>query len=193
MSEQPHKNSLEIVVDNSSAAEPVIEASNEKPVGDHPLEKIDLSSSEYFENRELNYLKFNLRVLNQAKIHKHPLLERLIFLLIFSSNLDEFYEIRVSGLKKQLDFGRQRPGADGKYPEQILKEIHEQVREALAEQYRILNDDLLPSLAEENIHFVRQLMDEIFDSINFVSQISIKRVTMFAKKLLNNAVFYIVW
>lgn len=156
MSEQPHKNSLEIVVDNSSAAKSAIDGSNEKVAADHQLEEIDLNNSEYFENRELSYLKFNLRVLNQAKIHKHPLLERLIFLLIFSSNLDEFYEIRVSGLKKQLDFGRQRPGADGKYPEQILKVIHEQVRESLAEQYRILNEDLLPCLARENIRFVHR-------------------------------------
>ncbi|MDC3197128.1 RNA degradosome polyphosphate kinase, partial [Gammaproteobacteria bacterium] len=88
---------------------------------------IDLEDSAYYENRELNYFKFNLRVLSQASNPKHPLLERLMFLLIFSSNLDEFFEIRISGLKKQLDFGRQRPGPDGLYPEQVLKEIHLQV------------------------------------------------------------------
>ena len=58
-----------------------------------------------------------------------------MFLLIFSSNLDEFFEIRVSGLKKQLGFGRQRPGADGQYAEQTLKILHKQVRAALTEQY----------------------------------------------------------
>ena len=115
---------------------------------------IDLENSAYYENRELNYFKFNLRVLSQASNPKHPLLERLMFLLIFSSNLDEFFEIRISGLKKQLDFGRQRPGPDGLYPEQVLKEIHLQVSAALTEQYRILNEDLLPSLASENIHFI---------------------------------------
>lgn len=141
------RNSLEVVVDNSD-------------IGDSRLPEtkaeLDLTDSLYYENRELSFLKFNLRVLEQAKNRNHPLLERLIFLLIFSSNLDEFYEIRVSGLKKQLDFGRQRPGADGKYPEQTLKEIHEQVRAALEEQYRILNDELLPSLAEEQIHFIHR-------------------------------------
>ena len=101
--------------------------------------EIDLSDKAYFENRELSYLEFNLRVLSQAKNPKHPLLERLNFLSIFSSNLDEYFEIRVSGLKKQLNFGRQRPGADGKYPEQILKIIHERVRESLDDQYLILN------------------------------------------------------
>ncbi|MBT7227839.1 MAG: polyphosphate kinase 1 [Gammaproteobacteria bacterium] len=115
---------------------------------------IDLEDFAYYENRELNYFKFNLRVLSQASNPKHPLLERLMFLLIFSSNLDEFFEIRISGLKKQLDFGRQRPGPDGLYPEQVLKEIHLQVSAALTEQYRILNEDLLPNLASQNIHFI---------------------------------------
>ncbi len=118
-----------------------------------PLAEFDLDSHEYYENRELSLLKFNLRVLSQARNPAHPLLERLMFLLIFSSNLDEFFEIRVSGLKKQLDFGRQRPGADGMYPEQVLSQIHEQVRLALTEQYRILNEELFPSLADENIRF----------------------------------------
>jgi len=147
MSQTPRKNTLEVVIDNSAAGSD--QGAIETP-------EIDLSSHEFYENRELSYLKFNLRVLEQAKHRKHPLIERLIFLLIFSSNLDEFYEIRVAGLKKQLDFGRQRPGADGQYPEQILREIHEQVRLALDEQYRILNDDLLPSLADENIHFIHR-------------------------------------
>lgn len=117
-------------------------------------EPIDLDSHEYYENRELSHLKFNLRVLSQARNPNHPLLERLMFLLIFSSNLDEFFEIRVSGLKKQLDFGRQRPGPDGNYPEQVLKTIHSEVREAMNEQYRILNEELFPSLADENIRFL---------------------------------------
>ena len=117
---------------------------------------IDLTAPIYYGNRELSHFKFNLRVLRQAKNHAHPLLERLMFLLIFSSNLDEFFEIRISGLKKQLNFGRQRPGPDGMYPEQVLKIIHAKVREALNEQYRILNEDLFPELAKENIHFLQR-------------------------------------
>lgn len=117
---------------------------------------IDLGSNELYLNRELSYFQFNLRVLEQARNPRHPLMERLMFLLIFSSNLDEFYEIRVSGLKKQMEFGRQRPGADGKYPDEILHEINQQVREAVQQQYRILNDDLFPSLAEQNIRFLHR-------------------------------------
>jgi len=117
-------------------------------------EDIDLDDSAYYLNRELSYMQFNLRVLDQARNTRHPLLERLMFLLIFSSNLDEFYEIRVSGLKKQLGFGRQRPGPDGKYPQEVLSEIHATVRQALQEQYRILNEELLPAMADQNIRFL---------------------------------------
>ena len=121
---------------------------------DEPNLPIDLNSSDLYLNRELSYFQFNLRVLEQARNPRHPLMERLMFLLIFSSNLDEFYEIRVSGLKKQMEFGRQRPGADGKYPDEILKEINQQVRIAVQQQYRILNEELFPSLAEQNIRFL---------------------------------------
>lgn len=144
MSDAGRKKSLEVIVDNSGKGDS----------GQKPIDALDFSNPEFFENRELSYLKFNLRVLSQARNPRHPLLERLMFLLIFSSNLDEFFEIRVSGLKKQLDFGRQRPGADGKYPDEILKLVHEQVRGALTEQYRILNEELFPSMAKENIHFL---------------------------------------
>ncbi len=151
MSEQADRKSLNLAVDNTSKAQTVASAQAQDLAAGAV---IDLDDSAYYENRELNYFKFNLRVLSQASNPKHPLLERLMFLLIFSSNLDEFFEIRISGLKKQLDFGRQRPGPDGLYPEQVLKEIHLQVNAALTEQYRILNEDLLPNLASENIHFI---------------------------------------
>ena len=147
MSDSVRKKSLEMIVDNAGG-------DKERPASRTDAVGSEFTNPEYFENRELSYLKFNLRVLSQAKNPKHPLLERLMFLLIFSSNLDEFFEIRVSGLKKQMDFGRQRPGPDGKYPDEILKTLHEQARSALTEQYRILNEELFPSLAKENIHFL---------------------------------------
>lgn len=152
MSEQPKGNPLDLVVNNTQPQE--LGSSLAGKNAEAAREEIDLANSDYYQNRELSYFKFNLRVLSQAKNNKHPLLERLMFLLIFSSNLDEFFEIRVSGLKKQLDFGRQRPGPDGQYPEHVLKDIHLQVHEALDEQYRILNEDLLPCLTREAIHFL---------------------------------------
>jgi polyphosphate kinase len=154
MSEQTEKKSLNLAVDNTTGARKPLPAAKLKASPADSDEAIDLDNPAYFENRELSSFKFNLRVLSQARNTKHPLLERLMFLLIFSSNLDEFFEVRVSGLRKQLDFGRQRPGPDGQYPEQVLKNIHLQVKDALAEQYKILNEDLLPNLAEENIHFL---------------------------------------
>lgn len=154
MSKQAENKPLNLTVDNTAGTSKPLPATKQQRSAVDSDEAIDLNDSAYFENRELSYFKFNLRVLSQARNTKHPLLERLMFLLIFSSNLDEFFEIRVSGLKKQLDFGRQRPGPDGQYPEQVLKDIHLQVKDALTEQYRILNKDLLPSLAKENIHFI---------------------------------------
>ena len=73
----------------------------------------NLDDSSLYIHRELSQLQFNIRVLEQALDESYPLLERLKFLLIFSSNLDEFFEIRVAGLKKQITFAREQAGADG--------------------------------------------------------------------------------
>lgn len=116
----------------------------------------DLGDPELYLNRELSLLAFNLRVLEQSLDDIHPLLERLGFLRIFSSNLDEFFEIRVAGLKRQLSLGRATPGIDGLLPQEVLKRISEICHEAVDRQYRILNEVLLPALAEENIHFLKR-------------------------------------
>ena len=78
-------------------------------------------------HRELSQLQFNIRVLEQALDESSPLMERLKFLLIFSNNLDEFFEIRVAGLKKQITFAREQAGADGLQPHQALARISELV------------------------------------------------------------------
>lgn len=111
---------------------------------------------EYYINRELSHLKFNMRVLQQALDTSHPLLERLKFLLIFSSNLDEFFEIRVSGLFSRIEFGQQGAGPDGKGPEMLLREISEACHPLVEQQYQILNDLLIPELEQENIRFIRR-------------------------------------
>ncbi|MDO6680938.1 MULTISPECIES: polyphosphate kinase 1 [unclassified Oceanobacter] len=117
---------------------------------------IDLSSSEYYFNRELSHLQFNIRVLEQALDESHPLLDRLFFLCIFSRNLDEFYEVRVANLTQQLTFAREQAGADGMHPQQVLSAIHTLCSETVERQYRILNETILPALEQENVHFQRR-------------------------------------
>jgi polyphosphate kinase len=107
-------------------------------------------------NRELSNLYFNQRVLSQALDTEHPLLERLKFLLIFSANLDEFFEIRVAGLMQSIKFERETTGPDGVPPQDTLKQISEICRETVHKQYQILNDVLIPALADEDIHFLRR-------------------------------------
>jgi polyphosphate kinase len=116
----------------------------------------NLDDSSLYIHRELSQLQFNIRVLEQALDESTPLLERLKFLLIFSSNLDEFFEIRVAGLKKQITFAREQADADGLQPQQALARIAEVVHEQVDRQYQILNDILLPELAQHEIRFIRR-------------------------------------
>lgn len=117
---------------------------------------IDLTMPEYYLNRELSHLKFNQRVLAQALDASHPLLERLKFLTIFSSNLDEFFEIRVAGLKQRIQMDRDNPGPDGLMPQEILDQIGLACHSTVQQQYETLNDILLPAMEAENIRFLRR-------------------------------------
>lgn len=116
----------------------------------------DIYASENYFNRELSHLQFNYRVLQQAMDSSHPLINRLNFCCIFSSNMDEFFEIRVAGLRQQMKYGRESVGPDGMLPEQLLNEISRVAHDYIAEQYDILNNVLIPAMEEENIHFVRR-------------------------------------
>lgn len=107
-------------------------------------------------NRELSILDFHLRVLEQAVDPLHPLLERMNFLLIFSRNLDEFFEIRVAGVMEQLDLGNESRSPDGLTPKQVLDQISKTAHAAIEHQYRILNQEILPKLREEDICFLRR-------------------------------------
>lgn len=118
---------------------------------DQPLDESNL----YF-NRELSTLRFHIRVLEQALDESHPLLERLTFLLIFSSNLDEFFEIRVAGLKRRIAYGNETPGVDGLSTSALLAEISNTAHEQVERQYRVLNQQLIPALAQQGIHFLRR-------------------------------------
>jgi polyphosphate kinase len=118
--------------------------------------EIDLDQPELYINRELSLLEFNHRVLEQAKDPANPLLERLKFLCISSTNLDEFFEIRVSGLMQKIELGAVQSSVDGMQPGEVMAAISARAHQLVEEQYRVLNEVLIPELAEERIHFVRR-------------------------------------
>ncbi|WP_336929270.1 polyphosphate kinase 1 [Acinetobacter tandoii] len=121
-----------------------------------PLEPVEYTYNDRFINRELSILDFHLRVLEQAVDPLHPLLERMNFLLIFSRNLDEFFEIRVAGMLEQLDLGNESHTPDGLTPKQVLDQISQTTHAAIERQYRILNEEILAKLREEDICFLRR-------------------------------------
>jgi polyphosphate kinase len=111
---------------------------------------------EHFINRELSWLEFNARVLEEAEDTTNPLLERVKFLSIFSSNLDEFFMVRVAGLHEQA-FGDGAPqdyAADGLSPLTQLKRIHKRTQELVAAQYRCWNESVYPQLVQAGIRFL---------------------------------------
>jgi polyphosphate kinase len=116
----------------------------------------NLKLPEYYINRELSALEFNRRVLHQAKDASIPLLERLKFLCIVSTNLDEFFEIRASGLKQRLELGLAPQGPDQGSASEILAEISHRAHTLVGEQYRLLNEEIMPALDAEGIRFVRR-------------------------------------
>lgn len=112
---------------------------------------MNLKDPDLYFNRELSWLKFNERVLEEAEDLSHPLLERLKFLSIFCSNLDEFFMIRVAGLKEQVAAGIHELPADGLKPNETLSRISTKVHEDMSRHARILNDDVMPLLRKKGI------------------------------------------
>ncbi|MEO8064647.1 MAG: polyphosphate kinase 1 [Pseudomonadota bacterium] len=125
------------------------------------MDQPDLRSPEHYINRELSLLEFNGRVLAQALDARLPLLERLKFLCISSNNLDEFFEIRVAGLKQRIELGSDQPGRDGLVIADQLQAIHDRTCGLVEAQYDCLNDVLLPALRNEGIELVAR---DIWDS-----------------------------
>ena len=109
---------------------------------------LDLRDRSLYNNRELSWLEFNRRVLHEALDPRTPLLERLKFLAIFSSNLDEFYQVRVAGLKRQASAGIVERTADGMTPEAQLHAISMTVRDLVRQHRQSLHEELLPQLAQ---------------------------------------------
>jgi polyphosphate kinase len=115
----------------------------------------NLKSPQFYLNRELSFLEFNQRVLDQAKDTSLPLLERVRFLGISCSNLDEFFEIRVSSLKQRLELGSPQAGPDPlSIPEQLTA-IHERATALVREQYTLLNEVLTPAMEQNGISFAQ--------------------------------------
>ncbi len=110
-------------------------------------------ASERYINRELSLLEFNRRVLDQAADESIPLLERLRFLCISSTNMDEFFEVRVASYKQLAEIGAPAPGADKLTPQQLLVEIRQRVRLLVWQQYEMLNKVIIPEFANEHIYF----------------------------------------
>jgi polyphosphate kinase len=125
-------------------------------LADAPDTAPDLSSPALYINRELSLLAFNRRVLEQAGDVTTPLLERLRFLCISCSNLDEFFEVRVAGLIQQESFGSVQTGPDGLTPSEVLARISVTAHDLVADQYRMLNEEVLPELASAGIRFLRR-------------------------------------
>jgi polyphosphate kinase len=119
----------------------------------HAIEPGDKS---LYINRELSLLEFNRRVLAYAADESVPLLERWRFLTISSSNIDEFFEIRVSGVKQQVAASVQSTGPEELRPQDLLRRIHDVTREIVVEQYRLFNDVLAPAMAKEGVRILRR-------------------------------------
>jgi polyphosphate kinase len=115
-----------------------------------------ISQPAQFLNRELGILAFQRRVLSQAADESVPLLERLRFITIVSSNLDEFFEIRVARLKEQIKLGLPEPGPDGRGPAEVFAAVSGEAHALVGDQYRLLNEVVLPALAREAVVFPKR-------------------------------------
>lgn len=120
------------------------------------MESLDLKKPELYINRELSLLEFNHRVLEQAKIGGIPLLERLNYLCICCSNMDEFFEVRVAGVIQKLELGSSQKDPDNLNPGELLAAISDRAHILVAEQYRVLNELIIPQMGAQNIRFVRR-------------------------------------
>lgn len=125
-------------------------------VGEVRAEELDLKSPEFYINRELSWLQFNRRVLDLALDPSLPVIERLKFLCISSTNLDEFFEVRVARLKHQILGEALSAGPDGLTPAEQLRRISSVTHEFVSDQYRAWNDVVLPALENEGIRFARR-------------------------------------
>jgi polyphosphate kinase len=143
-------------------------------VTEAPGKVIALNPTDVYLNKELSWLEFNARVLDEALSDETPLLERLKFLAIFTSNLDEFFMVRVAGLKKMEQEGLKiNESPDGMDVSQVLAAIRQRTAELIGAQYRCLHEKVLPRLAQLDIRIVpiaeltpvqKQALDDYFET-----------------------------
>src|SRR6266496_1597300 len=135
----------------------VIDPADSVPEGDLEPEP-DLAPdlpADRFSNRELSWLAFNARVLALGEDRRQPLLERMRFLAIFASNLDEFYMVRIAGLKRRVEMGLQGLAADGLSPTETLAALAARTRELAHRHARCFLEDIAPALGDNGIRIVR--------------------------------------
>jgi polyphosphate kinase len=134
------------------------------------VESIDFYNPSFYENRELSWLKFNQRILNETSDNDNPLMEKLGFLSITASNLDEFYMVRVASLKDMDNAGYKKQDLAGLTVKEQLKEINNVTRRFILEQYRIFNTELLPSLEKEGIKILSNFEQLTKEQADFVDR-----------------------
>ena len=115
---------------------------------------MDFSKVDYYTNRELSWLLFNKRVLGEAKDKKNPLFERLKFLSITASNLDEFFMVRVASLKDMVGAGYKKKDIAGMTAREQLVEVNEETHKLVDQQYSIYNRSIMPSILENGLHII---------------------------------------
>ena len=136
----------------------------ESALPENPVLELPELTSDLFINRELSWLDFNLRVLQEMEEEGTPLLERLKFASIFSSNLDEFFMIRVAGVKRKVVAHITEPGLDGRTPVEVHRAIHDRVQQLLTRQVKGVQDVLFPALGKvgiEVVHYADLTSDEM--------------------------------
>ena len=160
---------------HESTPVPAMRSTPETAAREREADEVDLRDRQYFFNRELSWLDFNERVLELAEDSSQPLIERFKFCAIFSSNLDEFVMIRVAGLHDLIDAGIEKRGPDGRDPDQTVEDLRRRTEELCARQSRVLEEELLPQLAEHGVKVSRaeQLSDAQRDALReiFMAQI----------------------
>ena len=115
----------------------------------------DLNDPSLYLNRELSHLEFQRRVLEEARDRRNPLLERVKFLSILASNIDEFFMVRVAGVMQQIENGVQETGMDGRGPAETLDAIRAAVLRLVNGAYEFFREDLLPALQENNVRLLQ--------------------------------------